>query len=96
MYKRSRGRSPRRLACKSRPSRLLNSVRDVIAVVLPRTRVGRVHAADGATASGLAHPFRRLPAFRALLRCFFPGGPPALPFGVLGSPGFFNLAIVSA
>jgi hypothetical protein len=28
-----------------------------------------------------------------LLRCFLPGGPPELPFGVLESPGFFNFAI---
>jgi hypothetical protein len=35
----------------------------------------------------------RWPALRALLRCFLPGGPPGLPFGVLESPGFFCFAI---
>ena len=31
--------------------------------------------------------------FRARLRCFLPGGPPELPFGVLESPGRFIFAI---
>jgi hypothetical protein len=38
-------------------------------------------------------PLERFLLFRALLRCFLPGGPPALPFGVLESPGFFTFAI---
>ena len=33
---------------------------------------------------------------RALLRCFFPGGPAGLPDGVLASPGFFFCPVTSA
>jgi hypothetical protein len=41
-----------------------------------------------------SHPvFRFFPLLRALLRCFFPGGPSGLPAGVLLSPFFFSLAI---
>lgn len=32
---------------------------------------------------------------RALPRCFFPGGPPGLPDGVLASPGFFCFPIAA-
>ena len=45
---------------------------------------------------GPADYFRFLLDLRALLRCFFPGGPPSLPRGVLALPGFFFAPITSA
>jgi len=49
--------------------------------------------ADRDMSPPVRQPLERFLPFRALLRCFLPGGPPALPFGVLESPGFFTLAI---
>jgi hypothetical protein len=65
------------------------------------TVTSRTSDADGATGSpsGARCDYDRgyfgfLPDFRALPRCFFPGGPPGLPDGVLASPGFFCFPMI--
>jgi hypothetical protein len=67
--------------------------------VRPREKVDRglmsrtAQRAALPTYPGARYVFRFFPLLRALLRCFFPGGPSGLPAGVLLSPFFFSLAM---
>ena len=74
----------------ARPGVTLHLIRWIATVHVPDLRRILTTADLFAT---LGQRLARLLAFRALLRCFLPGGPPELPFGVLESPGRFNFAI---